>query len=61
MSLQLLTHTALAEFKVGSSERGRNIFEGVLRSYPKRLDIWSQYLDQEITRGGDRRVILYFP
>ena len=25
---------------------GRAIFEGILRNYPKRLDLWSVYLDQ---------------
>jgi len=40
------------EFKSGDPERGRSIFESVLRNYPKRMDLWSVYLDQEI-RGGD--------
>ena len=39
----------LLEFKAGSAERGRSIFEGVLRNYPKRLDLWSVYLDQAST------------
>lgn len=34
------------EFKHGSPERGRAIFEGIVRNYPKRLDLWSVYLDQ---------------
>ena len=43
---QVITQTGLLEFKAGSAERGRSIFEGVLRNYPKRLDLWSVYLDQ---------------
>lgn len=36
------------EFKQGEPERGRTIFEGVVDSYPKRLDLWWIYIDQEI-------------
>jgi len=42
----VLSAAAVAEFKVGSAERGRAIFEDVLRNYPKRTDLWSVYLDQ---------------
>lgn len=50
----MATQTALLEFKVGDPERGRSIFEGVLANYPRRLDLWSVYLDQEISKGGDQ-------
>ncbi len=43
---QVISHTAIQEFKVGSAERGRSMFESCLRNYPARLDVWSQYLDQ---------------
>ncbi|KAA8518333.1 hypothetical protein F0562_015784 [Nyssa sinensis] len=32
------------------------MFEGMLREYPKRTDLWSIYIDQEI-RLGDEDVI----
>ncbi len=38
---------AQLEFRSGNLERGRTLFEGVLASSPGRLDIWSQYCDQE--------------
>jgi hypothetical protein len=44
--LQVITQAALAEFRQGNAERGRSLFEGVLRNYPRRLDLWSVYLDQ---------------
>ena len=44
--MQVLSAAAVAEFKIGSAERGRAIFEDVLRNYPKRTDLWSVYLDQ---------------
>eukprot|EP00163_Fabomonas_tropica_P031767 TRINITY_DN767_c0_g2_i2.p1 TRINITY_DN767_c0_g2~~TRINITY_DN767_c0_g2_i2.p1 ORF type:complete len:2036 (+),score=672.00 TRINITY_DN767_c0_g2_i2:48-6110(+) len=42
---------AIMEFKIGSAERGRTIFESVLANYPKRVDLWSVYLDMEIKNG----------
>ena len=39
------------EFRSGSAERGRTILEGVLSNYPKRVDLWSVYIDQEIRIG----------
>ena len=33
-------------------ERGRTILESVLTNYPKRVDIWNVYIDQEL-RVGD--------
>jgi hypothetical protein len=38
------------------AERGRSLFEGVLRNYPKRLDLWSVYLDQEVAQGDQQRI-----
>ena len=42
----------ILEFKYGETERGRTIFESILSNYPKHIDLWSVYLDQEIQRGG---------
>jgi len=43
------------EFKHGEPERGRTIFEGIVNSYPKRLDFWNVWLDKEIQQGdGDQ-------
>ena len=46
MLLQVISQTAIQEFKQGSAERGRSMLESCLRNYPTRLDVWSQYLDQ---------------
>ncbi|KAK4046291.1 rRNA biogenesis protein rrp5 [Microbotryomycetes sp. JL201] len=43
---------AQLEFKLGDAERGRTIFEGVVESHPKRLDLWLVYVDQEIKQGN---------
>ena len=41
------------EFKYGEAERGRTIFEGMMNNYPKRLDLWSVYIDMEIQAGAN--------
>ncbi len=41
----------ILEYKSGFPERGRTIFEGLLSSEPKRSDLWSVYIDQEIASG----------
>ena len=46
VTVQVITRGALLHFKMGSEERARSLFEGCLRNYPARLDLWSQYLDQ---------------
>lgn len=44
--IKFITQTAISEFKTGVPDRGRSMFEGMLREYPKRTDLWSVYLDQ---------------
>lgn len=54
--IKFISQTAILEFKSGVPDRGRSMFEGMLREFPKRTDLWSIYLDQEI-RLGDMDVI----
>ncbi|KAL4021140.1 hypothetical protein IC575_019931 [Cucumis melo] len=54
--IKFISQTAILEFKCGVADRGRSMFEGILREYPKRTDLWSIYLDQEI-RLGDKDMI----
>ena len=53
--VKLMVQTALCEFREGRPERGRTMFESILRNYPRRTDIWSTYVDQEIKCGDDDR------
>ena len=49
----------MLEYKVGSSERGRTLMEGVISSYPKRIDLWSVFIEMENKAGnieGARRL-----
>lgn len=49
--VKFLSRVALLEFKEGSTERGRGVFENILQTYPKRTDVWGMYIDQEIKLG----------
>lgn len=33
------------ENKLGDKERSQTLFEQILTSYPKRVDVWSTYID----------------
>ncbi|KAL8703814.1 MAG: hypothetical protein Q9201_003009 [Fulgogasparrea decipioides] len=56
--LQLMSKFAQLEFTSpnGDPERGRTAFEGLLTTFPKRLDLWNVLLDLEIRRGEKDRV-----
>eukprot|EP00923_Selenidium_pygospionis_P000564 GHVN01000927.1.p1 GENE.GHVN01000927.1~~GHVN01000927.1.p1 ORF type:complete len:2686 (+),score=470.19 GHVN01000927.1:876-8060(+) len=43
--IPLLTKTARLEYKYGSIERGKTIFEKIVTEYPKRVDLWQQYVE----------------
>jgi len=47
---------AQLEFKFGDPERGRTIFEGLLESYPRRMDLWFILVDMEVKVGDLPRV-----
>lgn len=42
----------MLEYKYGQPESGRTMFEGIVTNYPKRMDVWSIYMDMEIKYGG---------
>jgi rRNA biogenesis protein RRP5 len=54
--IKTIVKFAQMEFKHGEAERGRTIFEGVMSNYPKRVDLWSIYLDMEI-RAAEQDII----
>ena len=35
----------------GDAERGRTVFEGLISTWPKRLDLWNVLLDLELSQG----------
>lgn len=50
---------AQLEYKIGDPERGRTMFEGIISNYPKKIDIWSVYIDMEIKYISDVEVIRF--
>lgn len=53
---------AQLENKFGDKERAQTLFEKILSSYPKRLDVWTTYIDALIKCGdidGARYAQLY--
>lgn len=49
--VKFYSQAAIQAFKFGVPDTGRTLFENILREYPKRTDLWSVYLDQEIRLG----------
>ncbi|XP_076236759.1 ribosomal RNA Processing 5 [Calliopsis andreniformis] len=43
--VNLMTRFAVLENKFGDKDRAQTLFEQILTSYPKRVDIWSCYVD----------------
>lgn len=49
--VNMIAKYGILEFKHGSPESGRTMFEGIVTNYPKRMDIWSIYMDMEMKYG----------
>lgn len=54
--IKTIVKFAQLEYRLGDAERGRTIFEGVVESYPKRLDLWNVYIDLEAKAGDVQSV-----
>lgn len=50
--MALISKFSQLEYKYGEAERGRTMFESLLSTYPKRVDIWSVYIDMVLKSGG---------
>jgi rRNA biogenesis protein RRP5 len=51
----MISKYGILEFKSGNPENGRTMFEGIVNNYPKRMDIWSIYMDMETKYGKDNQ------
>lgn len=49
----LVTRFAILEFKTGDPERGRTLFENLIETYSKRMDLWTVFLDMELKYGNE--------
>ena len=50
--INVISKFGMLEFKTGNPEQGRTMFEGIVSNYPKRMDIWSIYMDMEVKYGS---------
>lgn len=53
---RMVERFALLEFRLGDAERGITIYEGLIERHPKRLPLWSTYIDQLAKRGDIKAV-----
>jgi rRNA biogenesis protein RRP5 len=51
LHVEMARKFAQLEFKYGSVERGKTLFENMITNYPRRTDIWSVYIDVCIKYG----------
>lgn len=58
--LKTIIAFALLEYRHGDPERGRTVLDSIVSEYPKRVDVWGVYLDQEIKKGNAKHVRLLF-
>lgn len=56
--VNLMVKFAQMENKFGDKERAQTLFEQILSSYPKRVDVWSSYVDA-LVKSGDLDVARY--
>eukprot|EP01126_Amoeba_proteus_P033648 TRINITY_DN3310_c0_g1_i1.p1 TRINITY_DN3310_c0_g1~~TRINITY_DN3310_c0_g1_i1.p1 ORF type:complete len:1748 (-),score=331.88 TRINITY_DN3310_c0_g1_i1:88-5331(-) len=54
--LETISKFGQLEYKFGKQELGRTIFEDLLATYPKRINIWSVYIDQEKKLGNVEKI-----
>jgi rRNA biogenesis protein RRP5 len=58
MHINLTSKFGQLEFRSpnGDIERGRTVFEGLLSSFPKKVDLWNVLIDLEISAGDAEQV-----
>ncbi|XP_028314722.1 protein RRP5 homolog isoform X1 [Gouania willdenowi] len=59
-SVDVITRFAQLEFRYGDADKGRNMLDKVLTSYPKRTDLWSVFIDLTVKHGTQKDVRALF-
>ncbi|EJU00095.1 U3 snoRNP-associated protein Rrp5 [Dacryopinax primogenitus] len=49
--IETILKFAQMEYELGEPERGKTLFEAIVDSHPKRLDLWFVYVDMEAKQG----------
>ncbi|RHY33194.1 hypothetical protein DYB32_003128 [Aphanomyces invadans] len=58
--VKVLTKFAFMQYEYGQHEHGRTVFEQLVATYPKKMDLWNVYLDREIKYGSQDSTRLLF-
>ncbi|KAL3938362.1 MAG: hypothetical protein SGBAC_006712 [Bacillariaceae sp.] len=48
---ETMSKFAQLEFEFGATERARTVFDGIVKKFPKRLDLFFVYVDKEVKYG----------
>lgn len=56
VDLKTISKFAQLEYRMGDPERGRTIFEGIIDTHSKRLDLWNIYIDMEAGQNDIQRI-----
>lgn len=51
MQIDLIVKFAIFEFTYGDSSQGETLFETIVQSDPKRVNVWSTYIDQLVKKN----------
>eukprot|EP01127_Copromyxa_protea_P015153 TRINITY_DN4315_c0_g1_i2.p1 TRINITY_DN4315_c0_g1~~TRINITY_DN4315_c0_g1_i2.p1 ORF type:complete len:1841 (+),score=598.44 TRINITY_DN4315_c0_g1_i2:315-5837(+) len=54
--VETISKFAQLEYQFGKPEIGRTVFEDLLGTYAKRIDLWCIYIDQETKLGNDDKI-----
>jgi rRNA biogenesis protein RRP5 len=49
--VEVISKFAHLENRLGEPERAQTLMEHILTSYPKRVDVWSSYVDMLVKKG----------
>jgi ABC-type hemin transport system substrate-binding protein len=52
----MISKFAQLEFKHGEPERGKTMFDSLVSTYPRRVDLWAVYTDMMIKLGDTQKV-----
>ena len=52
--VNIISKFGMLEYKNNNPEHARTMFEGIVSNCPKRMDIWSIYMDMEVKYGGGK-------
>ena len=58
--LNILIYYGTLLYKYKDFEKGRNVFDKILKDFPKRIDIWFIYIDMEVKYSGNNEKVKKF-